>query len=137
MAVTKDKAALSIQQSALSRGKQKHSAFSNQHSARRALSSQHSALSQGKTKAPKSKTANQRKRRRTNRLHFPEVAGKTVEFIEMDWTAEFPCVEVGFDDKTALLVLLGSRLTMEPVYSDWKTGNQRPLRRWPARETGG
>jgi hypothetical protein len=118
MAGIKDKAALSIQQSA-----------------RKALSSQHSAVSQGKTQPRKSKTSNNRKRRRTNTLRFPEVAGKTVAFIEMDWSAEFPCVEVGFDDRTALLVLMGTRLTMEPSYSDWKTGNLRDLRRWPRRET--
>jgi hypothetical protein len=100
-----------------------------------ALSIQQSALSRGKTHPRKTKKPNTRKRRRTNALRFPEVAGKTVAFIEMDWSAEFPCVEVGFDDKTALLVLMGTRLTMEPSYSDWKTGNLRDLRRWPHRET--
>jgi hypothetical protein len=133
MAGIKDKAALSIQQSArralsiqqlaVSHGKQKHSAISIQHSAKT------------KTTPKKSKNQVHRKRRRTNTLRFPEVAGKTVAFIEMDWSAEFPCVEVGFDDKTALLVLMGTRLTMEPSYSDWKTGNLRDLRRWPRRET--
>jgi hypothetical protein len=46
--------------------------------------------------------------------------------------ADFPCVEIGFADKTALLVAMDTRLTMEPTYSNWKTGNQRLLRRWKA-----
>lgn len=123
MASSKSTQALSIQQSAVSRKK--------------ALSNQQSALSRGtnpKTNPKKSKTPARRSRRR-NVLRFAEAAGKTVEFIEMDWTADFPCVEVGFDDRTALLFELGSRLTLEPMYSNWKTGNQRVLRRWPMRET--
>lgn len=62
-------------------------------------------------------------------------ADKTVAFVEMDWSAEYPCVEVAFDDRTALLFELGARITMEPMYSDWKTGNQRVLGRWPRRQT--
>ncbi len=64
-------------------------------------------------------------------LRFDEVKGKTVEFIEMSADADFPCVEIGFEDKTALLVLVDARVTMEPEYSEWKKGNQRLLRRWP------
>ncbi len=73
-----------------------------------------------------------RKPRRRQFLRFNEVKGKTVEFIEISADADFPCVEIGFDDKTALQILVGTRLTMEPAYSDWKTGNQRVLRQWPA-----
>lgn len=86
-------------------------------------------------KPKKSNAQLPRKPRRPNTLRFREAAGKTVDFIEMDWTAAFPCVEVAFDDHTALLFELGAQLTMEPSYSNWKTGNQRLLRRWPRRET--
>ena len=48
--------------------------------------------------------------------------------------ADFPGVEIGFADKTALHFLIEPRLTMEPTYSNWKTGNQRVLRRWTAVE---
>jgi len=48
--------------------------------------------------------------------------------------ADFPSVEIAFADQTAMLVLMDTRLTMEPVYSDWKTGNQRRLRQWPVVE---
>ncbi len=79
----------------------------------------------------KKKIPARRKTRRRQFLRFDQVKGKTVEFIEMSSDAEFPCVEIGFQDKTALHVLMGTRLTMEPAYSDWKTGDQRVLRQWP------
>jgi hypothetical protein len=74
------------------------------------------------------------RRRRKHFLRFNEAKGKTVEFVEMYTDADFPCVEIGFDDKTALHFTMDTRLTMEPVYSNWKTGNQRLLRRWPVVE---
>ncbi len=117
----------------------KDTAISTQQSAREAISTQQSAFSQSRKRnrknTSKRKTPHRPKRRRRRLLRFPEARGKTVEFIEMDWAADFPCVEVGFDDKTALLFVMGARLTMEPSYSDWKTGNQRLLRQWPAQET--
>jgi len=73
-----------------------------------------------------------RRPKRRPALRFDEVTGKTVEFIEMRADADFPCVEIGFDDKTALLVVMSTRLSMESSYSDWKSGNQRLLRQWPA-----
>lgn len=54
--------------------------------------------------------------------------GKTVEFVEMGASAEFPCIEIGFTDKPALHFLIETRLAMEPTYSDWTTGNMRLLR---------
>jgi hypothetical protein len=78
-----------------------------------------------------SKGPTRRKRRGSRFLQFNEARGKTVEFIQMFTDADFPCVEIGFADKTALHVLVEPRLTMEPTYSNWKTGNQRVLRKWP------
>ncbi len=104
-----------------------------------AVSTQHSAI--GKTGKPnhksksKSKTLEKRTRRGKQFLRFRDARGKTVEFVEMCTDADFPCVEIGFADKTALHFLMGARLTMEPAYSDWKTGDQRLLREWPAQET--
>ncbi len=105
--------------------------------AREAVSTQQPALSQGRKpnrKPTKSKPKIQarRKRRGSRFLRFKEAEGKTVEFIEMGTAADFPCVEIAFADKTALLFEIGARVTMEPAYSDWRTGNQRLLRRWPA-----
>jgi len=80
------------------------------------------------------KRLTEHKHRRRHRLRFDQIKGKTVEFIEMRADADYPCVEISFEDKTALLFLLDTRMTMEPKYSDWKTGNQRVLRQWPAVE---
>jgi hypothetical protein len=73
-----------------------------------------------------------RRRRSRQLLRFSEARGKTVEFVEMCADADFPCVEIGFQDKTALHFVMDTCLTMEPTYSNWKTGNQRLLRRWAA-----
>jgi hypothetical protein len=75
-----------------------------------------------------------RRKRPKHCLRFSEAEGKTVEFIEMWADADFPCVEIGFEDKTALHFVMDNRLVMEPTYANWKTGNQRVLRRWPAVE---
>ncbi len=76
------------------------------------------------------------RRRRGRQFHrFREAVGKTVEFVEMYTSADFPCVEIGFTDKTALHFLMETRLSLEPTYSDWTSGDQRLLREWPAQET--
>lgn len=87
-----------------------------------------------KTRSTPSLTQPRRKRRPRHCVRFSEAAGKTVEFVEMWTNADFPCVEIGFEDKTALLFVMDTRLVMEPAYTNWKTGNQRMLRRWPAVE---
>ena len=99
-------------------------------------SSQHSALSnQPRKKNRKAHAAPARRRRRGRQFHrFQEAVGKTVEFVEMYTSAEFPCVEIGFTDKSPLHFLMETRLTMEPTYSDWTTGDQRMLREWPVTE---
>jgi hypothetical protein len=80
------------------------------------------------------KTRARRSRRSSRSLRFDEARGKTVEFIKMFTDADFPGVEIGFADKTALHFLVEPYLTMEPTYSNWKKGNQRVLRKWPAVE---
>jgi hypothetical protein len=71
---------------------------------------------------------------RRHHLRFEQVKGKTIEFIEMGADADYPSVEIGFEDKTALHFLVDTRITIEPRYSEWKTGNQRVLRQWPVVE---
>jgi hypothetical protein len=112
-------------------------------SARKALSTQHSAISKTRNRKPKSKakalrTFSVHRKRSTSRLfRFKGAKGKIVEFIEMAVSADFPCIEIAFEDKTALVFSMDTHLTIEPVYSDWTTGNQRVLREWPAQEAGG
>ena len=104
--------------------------------AKQAISNWQLAASRKSPKTSRTPSQNQPRRRRRPRhcLRFREVVGKTVEFIEMRADAEFPCVEIGFKDKTALLFVMDTRLAMEPEYTNWKSGNQRTLRRWPAVE---
>lgn len=103
----------------------------------KALTRQQPAVIQtGRPQAKTHRTAPARRRRRGRHFRrFREAVGKTVEFVEMYTSAEFPCVEIGFTDKTALLFLMETRLSMEPTYSDWTTGDERRLREWPMQET--
>ncbi len=61
---------------------------------------------------------------------FTEARGKTVDFVEFYTDSGFHCVEIGFDDRTALNFTIEPVFTVETGYSDWKTGDQRVLKRW-------
>ncbi len=61
---------------------------------------------------------------------FTEARGKTVDFVEFYTDAGFHCVEIGFDDRTAINFTIEPMFTVETGYSDWKTGDQRVLRTW-------
>lgn len=113
----------------------KSKALSNQHP--RQAGTFGSAVGQTRKPQHKPKRASPGRFERRGRqlFRFREAVGKTVEFVEMGTSADFPCVEIGFTDKTALHFLIEPRLTMEPSYSDWRTGNLRPLLEWPAQET--
>jgi hypothetical protein len=80
------------------------------------------------------RTPGRRQRPEPEFLRFQEVQGKTVEFVEMSTNADYPSIEIGFGDKTALRFVMQTVLSMEPTYSNWKTGDERVLRAWPAIE---
>lgn len=65
-------------------------------------------------------------------LEFPPAKGRVVERIELSADPDFPCVSISFQDKTDLTVVIDTAVIFEATFSDWKTGNQRVLRRWPA-----
>ena len=77
-----------------------------------------------------SKRANPRKRGSSNFTRFPEVKGKIVESVEVD--PDVQAVVILFKDRTALSFDLDPRLTVFPELSDWKTGNWKGIKRWPA-----
>jgi hypothetical protein len=77
-----------------------------------------------------SKRAPSRKRRRSNFTRFPEVKGKIVESVEID--PDVQAVVILFKDRTALSFDLDPCLTVFPELSDWKTGNWKGIKRWPA-----
>jgi hypothetical protein len=68
-------------------------------------------------------------KRHTSRLRkFPEVKGKIVDSVEMD--AEV--IAILFQDKTQLSFDLDPQLTVYPELADFKTGNLRSMKQWPA-----
>lgn len=67
--------------------------------------------------------------RRSHR--FEDVRGKIVDFVEFFTGRDFHCVDVRFQDKTSFTFEIDPTFVVEPMYSDWKTGNWRPIKRWP------
>jgi hypothetical protein len=63
---------------------------------------------------------------------FPQAKGRTVELIELIADADYHCISIRFQDKTDLSVVIDPSLTFNANFSDWKTSNQRELKRWPA-----
>jgi hypothetical protein len=62
---------------------------------------------------------------------FEEVKGKPVDFVEVFTAAEYHSIAVRFEDKTALHFVIDPGFILETEYADWKTGNWRPIKRWP------
>jgi len=60
--------------------------------------------------------------------------GRKVERIDVWFSSNYPCVSVRFEDKTDFTVEIDTRLVFTALHSDWKTGNMRVIRRWPAVE---
>ncbi len=62
---------------------------------------------------------------------FEEVKSKLVDFVEVFTTGEYHSIDVRFQDKTALHFVINPGFSLETEYADWKTGNGRPIKRWP------
>jgi hypothetical protein len=62
---------------------------------------------------------------------FEEVKGKPVDFVEVFTAGEYHSIDVRFQDKTELHFIIEPGFTLETQYADWKTGNWRPIKRWP------
>jgi len=74
---------------------------------------------------------NRSRKRRTSRfLYFREVKGKIVEQVEVD--PDLQAITILFKDRTALSFDLDPCLTVFPELSDWKSGNWKGIKRWPA-----
>jgi hypothetical protein len=72
--------------------------------------------------------------RRYNGRHFhrfEEAQGKPLDYIEFFTAGEYHCIDVRFQDKTVMHFVIEPNFTLEPEYSDWKTGNLRRIKRWP------
>jgi len=62
---------------------------------------------------------------------FEEAKGKAIDYIEFYTSDGFHNIDIAFDDKTAVNFVIEPSFTLETDYADWKTGNWRPLKRWP------
>jgi hypothetical protein len=62
---------------------------------------------------------------------FEEIKGKLVDFVEVFTAGEYHAIDVRFQDKTALHFIIDPGFIMETELADWKTGNWRPIKRWP------
>jgi hypothetical protein len=82
------------------------------------------------TETKRGKTTIRRYRGRTF-YRFEEVKGKPVDFVEVFTAGEYHAIDVRFQDKTALHFVINPGFSLETEYADWKTGNWRPIKRWP------
>ena len=64
-------------------------------------------------------------------FHFPQTRGKLVEDVEFSTSTDYHNISINFQDKTSLNFSIETGFTLEPDYSDWKSGNQRVIRTWP------
>ena len=62
---------------------------------------------------------------------FEEAKGKAIDYIEFFTSDGYHNIDIAFDDKTAVHFVIEPGFTLDTEYADWKTGNWRPLKRWP------
>lgn len=72
-----------------------------------------------------------RSRRRRAKSDFPEVTGKIVEAVEVRPAEHGYGIGILFTDTTYLGFDVDPLIRIRPDYSDWKTYNYKPLKRWP------
>jgi hypothetical protein len=82
------------------------------------------------TETKRGKTTIRRFRGRTF-YRFAEAAGKPLDFIELFTAGENHSIAVRFQDKTIMHFRIDPGFTVKPEYADVKTGNWRPIKRWP------
>lgn len=76
----------------------------------------------------KSKGTRSKKRRKPD--PFAVVRGKVVERIEVSTMDDDTAIGIPFKDRTYLGFDLDPFLRITPDFSDWKTHNYKPLKRW-------
>lgn len=89
-----------------------------------------------KRPSSKSKPGKGARKRRLPRgcVRYVQVKGKVVDFVELWVSADYRCISIRFQDKTDFTVEIDPSLslTFNAMHSDWKTGDQRVLKRWPS-----
>src|SRR5215472_3789204 len=67
---------------------------------------------------------------RKGRIEFPEAAGMTLKSLELWLEPHLGSVVLNFSDQTVLQLNLAAGFIVHADYSDWKTHNWRPIKRW-------
>lgn len=67
---------------------------------------------------------------RKGRIEFPEAAGMTLKSLELWLEPHVGSVVLNFSDQTVLQLDLAAGFIVDADYSDWKTHNWRPIKRW-------
>ena len=70
--------------------------------------------------------------KRRAKSDIPAVTGKIVEAVELRSSGTGYEIGILFTDRTYLGFEIDPCLTILPILSDWKTGNYRPLQRFPS-----
>jgi hypothetical protein len=67
-------------------------------------------------------------------VRYSQVKGKVVDFVELWVSSDYRCVTIRFQDKTDFCMEIDPciGLAFNAMHSDWKTGDQRVLKRWPS-----
>ena len=64
-------------------------------------------------------------------VEFPQARGRTVERVKLFVSDGYNCLAIEFADKTDLSVVIDPGLSFNAEFSDWKTHEQRVLKRFP------
>jgi len=64
-------------------------------------------------------------------LKFPTAKGKVIAQVELSISPDYNTIEIVFQDKTSLNFNLESDVRVCPELVSWKSGEYKPVRRWP------
>ncbi len=85
-----------------------------------------------KPTAKRRKTNSRSRQNAARRFYrFKDVKGKPVDFVEVYTSGGYHCIDVRFQDKTALTFVIDCGFTLQTDYSSWKTGNWCLIKKWP------
>jgi len=65
-------------------------------------------------------------------LKFPIAKGKIIADVELSLSPDYSTIEIVLQDKTSLNFYLESYVRIFPELVSWKSGEYKPVRRWPA-----
>jgi hypothetical protein len=64
------------------------------------------------------------------RHDFPEAKDKIVDIVELSAEPHYFAITIRFQDSTTLTFAIEPCVAAFPVYSDWASGDEKPLKRY-------